>query len=164
MSARLRSRDTGGTNIDIRGLEAAMAALAKLDAPSVKKVLQKASSAGAKPLKKAVQFETPKGKTGKLKKSISAGQARKDRPAAIVKFRPKIAYYRHMVMNGTKAHRIPFPSQVKPGHTRQIGARIGRIRHPGARANNIMGRAWDKGRGTTMRAVNDTIRGYLDTL
>jgi hypothetical protein len=146
--------------VSIRGLDEVQRALSKLEGPPLRKVLQKASSAGAKTIKPYVKDETPKGRTGRLRKSISATQARKDRPAAIVKFRPKIAYYRHMVIQGTKPHRIRFPNQRAAG----VSRRLGNIAHPGHRGNDIMGRAWDKGRAATMRAVNDSIRTYLDTL
>ena len=146
--------------ISIRGLDEVQRALSKLDGPALRTVLQKASSAGAKTIKPFVQAETPKGKTGRLRKSISATQARKDRPAAIVKFRPKVAYYRHMVIQGTKAHRIRFASQKAAG----VPKRDGNIRHPGHRGNDVMGRAWDKGKGPTLKAVNDSIRQYLDSI
>jgi len=123
-------------------------------------VLQKASSAGAKAIKPYVRAETPKGKTGRMRKSISATQAKRDRPAAIVKFRPKIAYYRHMVIGGTKPHRIRFPDQKEAG----VPKSQGNIRHPGAKGNDVMGRAWSNGKTVTIAAVNKVIREYLEAL
>lgn len=146
-------------SVSLRGLEEVQRALAKLEPGPLKKVLQKASSAGAKTIKPYVQSETPK-RTGRMRKSISATQARKDRPAAIVKFRPKVAYYRHFVIKGTKAHRIRFADQKAAG----VAKARGNIRHPGAHPNDVMGRAWSKGGKATLDAVEQSIHAYLESL
>lgn len=145
--------------ISLRGLEEVQRALAKLEPGPLKKVLQKASSAGAKTIKPYVQAETPK-RTGRLRKSVSATQARKDRPAAIVKFRPKVAFYRHFVVKGTSAHRIRFPDQKAKG----VSKAKGNIQHPGHKGNDVMGRAWSKGGQATLAAVEKSIHDYLETL
>lgn len=144
----------------IQGLPEVQAALAQLEGAPLKKALQKASTAGAKTLKPFVKAETPKGKTGRLRKSISAQQARKDRPAAIVKFRPKVAFYRHMVIGGTKPHRIRFPDQKAKGAPK----REGNIPHPGSKGNDILGRAWSAGETATLAAVNKSIHDYVESL
>lgn len=146
--------------VTIRGLDEVQRALAQLEPAPLKKVLQKAASAGAKAIKPFVKEETPKGRTGRLRKSISATQARKDRPAAIVKFRPRIAFYRHMVIRGTKPHRIRFPDQKAAG----VPKSRGNIQHPGARPNPIVTRAWDSGDTATLAAVNKTIHDYLESI
>lgn len=150
----------GGGLVSIRGLKEVQDALAKVEGPELKKLLQKASTAGAKAVKPYVKAETPKGKTGRLRRSISATQARKDRPAAIVKFRPKVAYYRHMVIGGTKAHRIRFPDQKAAG----VPKREGNIQHPGAKGNDIIGRAWTAGKTPTLKAISKVIDDYLENL
>lgn len=147
-------------SISLRGLEEVQRALSKLEPGPLKQVLQKASSAGAKTIKPYVKAETPKGKTGRLRKSISATQARKDRPAAIVKFRPKVAFYRHFVVKGTGAHRIRFPDQKAAG----VSKARGNIRHPGNKGNDVMGRAWSAGGKATLDAVNKSIHDYLETM
>lgn len=146
-------------SIDIRGLRETQAALAKLEPPQLKKLEQKATNAGVKALKPYVAAETPK-RTGKLRKSISAATARKDRPASIVKFRPKVAFYRHMVIQGTKPHRIRFPDQKAAG----VPKAQGNIRHPGAKANDILGRAWSKGGARALDAVDKVIDDYLESI
>jgi hypothetical protein len=146
--------------ISIRGLDEVQRALAKLEPAETKKLLQKASSAGAKAVKPYAQAETPRGRTGRLRKSISATQARRDRPAAIVRFRPRIAFYRTIVIGGTKPHQIRFPDQVKAG----VPKRAGNIRHPGAHPNDIMARAWAKGETETLAAIGKVIDTYLDQL
>lgn len=89
--------------VDVRGLPEVKEALDKLGGAPMKRTLQKASTAGARALKKPVQAAAPR-QTGRLRKSVSARQARKDRPAAVVSARPKVAFYRHMVIGGTKPH------------------------------------------------------------
>jgi len=147
-------------SVSVRGLDEVQRALAKLEPVPVKKLLQQASTAGAKKAKPYAQAETPRGKTGRLRKSISATQARRDRPAAIVRFRPKIAFYRTMVIGGTRPHAIRFPDQVKAG----VPKSAGNIRHPGARPNDIMARAWAKAEPETMAAIGKVIDVYLDQL
>jgi hypothetical protein len=125
----------------------------------LKKVLQKASSAGAKTVKPYVKAETPR-RTGTMRKSVSATQARRDRPAAIVKFRIPRAWYRHFVVKGTTAHQIRFPDQKAKG----IPAADGNIRHPGNRSNDIMGRAWSKAERATLDAIDKVINDYIDSI
>jgi len=137
-------RDKGGRivgfGIEVSGLEEVQRLLAKYDEKTLKRTLQKASSASAKFLKPKVQAAAPRGRTGKLRKSISATQAKRDRPAAIVKARPKVAFYRHMVIGGTKAHRIRFPDQKAAG----VSKALGNIQHPGSKANPFMERTADR--------------------
>jgi hypothetical protein len=145
--------------IDIRGLEETQRALAKLEPAPTRKLLQKAATEGAKKLKPFVQAETPR-RSGKMRKSISATQAKRERPSAIVKFRPRIAWYRHFVVQGTQAHRIRFPNQKADG----VPKSQGNIEHPGAKANDVMGRAWNRGGDTSIKAVNKVIRDYLESI
>ena len=95
----------GDVAIDVRGVPEVQRALAELSGgATAKRALQKASTAAAKTLKPYVQREAPRGATGKLRRSVSSRQARRERPAAVVVARPKIAFYRHMVIRGTKEH------------------------------------------------------------
>jgi hypothetical protein len=153
---------TGLTNVDVRGLAEVQRAMAKLEPAQLKQLMQKASSAGARTIKPYVKAETPKGRTGRLRRSISSGQARKNRPAAIVKFRPKVAYYRHMVVKGTRSHRIRFPDQKSGPYP--VPKSEGNIQHPGSRGNDIMGRAWAAGERATLDAVNKVIHDYLEAI
>lgn len=149
-------------SVDIRGLRETQAALSKLEAAPLKKVEQKATQAGVKALKPYVVKETPK-RTGRMRKSVSAATAKRDRPASIVKFKTgsKGAWYRHFVIQGTKAHRIRFPDQKAAG----IPKAQGNIPHPGAKANDIIGRAWASGGETAaMDAVDKVIDTYLESL
>ncbi len=119
--------------VQILGIAEVQRALDRIDDAGEKKVLQAAVTAGAKAIKPYVVAAAPRGATGKLKRSISARQAKRDRPAAVVSARPKVAFYRHMVIGGTKDHgpkkakALVFPGKqgglVRTGHVRGTSSR-----------------------------------------
>jgi hypothetical protein len=146
--------------VDIRGIPEVRSALGKMEGPLMKRTLQKAATAGAKTLKPFVQAEAPKGKTGRLRKSVSSRQARRERPAAVVSARPKVAFYRHMVIGGTKPHQIRFPNQKAAG----VPKSQGNISHPGAKPNPFVSRGFDRGQSAAMAAVEKVVGDYLDSL
>jgi hypothetical protein len=153
--------------IDVRGIPEVQTALGKFDAKQSKKMLQKASSAGAKVLKGYVKSAAPK-RTGALRRSIRSGQTRRHRPAARVWAQKDInrtrgrntTFYRHMVVGGTKAHRIRFPNEVQSGVPRGEG----NIAHPGAKANPFVARGFDAGRTAAEDAIDRIIDQYLASL
>lgn len=122
-------------SVQVTGADAIQRELAKAKEPTLKRTMQRATNASGKFLKPKVQAAAPK-RREKLRKSISSTQAKRDRPATIVKARPKVAYYRHMVIGGTRPHRIRFPDQKAAGVSKEAG----NIRHPGARANPFIER------------------------
>lgn len=140
-------------SVTITGLEELRAELAKLEPGPLKKTLQKGTTAGAKLLKPHVVAAAPR-RTGKLRKSVFAGQAKRERPASIVKVR---AWYRHFVILGTKPHRIRFPDQKAAG----VSKSRGNIRHPGAKANPFIDRVDSQYEGAAAKAAIDTIRKEL---
>lgn len=124
--------------IVLQGDKELRAALKKVDVGPLRKTLQKGTNASAKYLKPKVQAEAPK-RTGRLRKNVTAGQAKRERPASIVKIR-KPAFYDHMVIGGTKAHPIRFPDQKAAGVPRSQG----NIAHPGAKANPFFERVGEQ--------------------
>ena len=149
------------TSIDVRGIPEVQQALRELSAPASRKALQKASTAGAKVLKPYVKAEAPRGKTGKLIRSISSRQARKERPAAVVVARPKVAYYRHWVIRGTAPHMIRFPTQKAAG----VPKAQGNIAHPGIRrGNDFMTRGFNAGRDNAEQAIEKVMGDYVDAV
>jgi predicted RNA-binding protein with EMAP domain len=144
-------------SVTIHGLKELQAEMAKLEPAPLKKLLQKGTASGGKYLKPKVVAETPR-RTGRMRKSVSAATAKKDRPASIVKFRTgRNAWYRHFVIQGTKPHRIRFPDQRAAGIPRSQG----NIQHPGAKANNVMGRVQSRHERAAADAAIDTIRKEL---
>lgn len=88
-----------GLIVDVRGVAEVQTYLDSVDKAS-NRTLQQATTAGARALKPFVKAAAPV-QTGRLRKSVSAHQARRQRPAAIVE---PTAFYRHMVIGGTKDH------------------------------------------------------------
>jgi len=152
--------------IDVRGLAEVQAALRQLgDGPQSRRALQKASTAGARALKPYVQREAPVGKTRRLRRSISARQARKDRPAAVVSSRPKVAFYRHMVIRGTRPHPI-VPDERKALAFTAGGRDLvrSRVLHPGTRPNPFIERGFDAGRAAAEAAIERVIDEFMEAL
>ena len=89
-------------DIEVRGLKDVLKAIDKLDPKLQKKSLQKATADAAKKvLKPKVKAETP---WPSMKRAVRAGVAKKEKPAGIVKYDPKRAWYRHILVGGSKAH------------------------------------------------------------
>ena len=149
-------------DIDVRGVPEVQRALSQLSgSPEAKRALQKASTAGAKTLKPYVQAEAPRGATGKLRKSVSSRQARKERPAAVVSARPRVAFYRHMVIRGTKPHMIRFPNQKAAGVPRSEG----NISHPGIRrGNDFIARGFEAGRDAAESKIEQTMVEHVEAV
>jgi hypothetical protein len=145
--------------IDVRGIPEVQEALGKLEGPAARKMLQKASAAGGKVLKKTVQAEAPR-RTGILRKSVSARTVRRNRPGTVVSPRPKVAFYRHFVILGTRPHQIRFPNQKADG----VPKSQGNISHPGAKANPFVARGYDRGQAAAMAAVEKVVDDYLESL
>lgn len=145
-------------SITIRGLEELQDELRKMEPAPLKKTLQKGTAAGAKLLKPHAKAEAPK-RTGRLRKSIVAQAAKRDKPASIVKVRTghSGAWYRHFVMQGTKAHRIRFADQRAAG----VPKAQGNIRHPGAKANPFMERTQVRYEDAAAREAIETIEKEL---
>lgn len=148
-------------SVDVRGIPEVQKALGSLEGPAMKKTLQAASKAGGKVLKASVKDAAPKGATGRLKKSISARTVRKDRPGTVVSPRPKIAFYRHMVIGGTKAH------GPKKSHNAVLifkGSRGQDVRTPwvkGVQPNPFVSRGFDRGQAAAMAALEKVVEDYL---
>lgn len=154
--------------VGLRGVPELNRALARLgDGPDSRRALQKAASAGAKTLKPFVQREAPRRageslrrwgkeshKPGTLRRSISARVAKRDRPAAVVSARPKIAFYRHFVILGTKAH------DLRPRNNRPAGSRP--IMKKRQLPNPFIERGFEAGREAAVAAIERVIDEYVE--
>jgi hypothetical protein len=103
--------------VRIVGADEIHSLLAKYQGTEAKKRLQKAAQAGAKVLKPKVKAAVPPGHS-RLKRSISAKRAKRQLPAAIVVARPKIAFYRHFTIAGTRrgVRANPFIARTADAH------------------------------------------------
>ena len=153
-----------GLSIDVRGIPEVQKALERCTGPEMKRTLQKASTAGAKALKKPVQAAAPRGATGRLRKSVSSRQARRDRPAAVVTARPKVAFYRHMVIGGTRAHGPRKSANKMLVFKGEGGRRIVTPWVKGTSARPFIAVGFERGKGAAERAIEKVIDDYLATI
>lgn len=154
--------------IALRGVPELNRALARLgDGPDSRRALQKAASAGAKVLKPYVQRAAPirsgkqdrrwgreRHRPGALRRSISARVAKRDRPAAIITARPRIAFYRHFVLLGTKAHDVRSRKNRSPS-SRPIMVRA-------QAPNPFLTRGYEAGREAAWNAIVTVIDQYVE--
>jgi len=88
--------------IRLEGMQAILDALDQLDPRKAKGVVAKATADAAKMvLKPRVIAATP---WPKYRKAVTAGQAKRHKPAGIVKYNAKKAPFRHIMIGGSKAH------------------------------------------------------------
>jgi hypothetical protein len=149
--------------VDVRGIDDVQDALGKLDAKQSKAMLQKSASAGAKVLKGTVKTAAPKGATGNLRRSIRSGQTKRHRPAARVYVVKKVAFYRHMVVGGTKAHgpRTATWLVFRPaGAAHNVWAK--RVR--GTQPRPFFAQGFDAGRSAAEREIDKVVDKYLSAL
>lgn len=90
-------------SVQIIGANGVHRMLADYMAPKLPKRLQDATKAGAEVFKPAVKAEARR-VSKRLARSVSVRRAKKDRPATVLTFRPKVAFFRHFVIRGTKDH------------------------------------------------------------
>jgi hypothetical protein len=150
--------------VDVRGIPEVKAALGKMEGPAAKKMLQLATKEGGKVLKKAVQAEAPKGATGKLRRSVSARTVKRNRPGTVIAPRPKVAFYRHMVIGGTRDHGPRNPANRFLIFRGRGGENVMVPRVKGNPPNPFVSRGFDRGQAAAMAALEKVVDDYLDSL
>ena len=141
--------------IEVRGEREVRQMLGDYMNPKLSTRLQSATKAGAEVFKKPVQAEA--GKVSKrLRRSVSVKRARKERPATIVYFRAKIAWFRHFIIGGTRDHG-PRTAPFLVFESRGEVVRAKRVK--GVRPNPIMSRVADR----YERQAYDAIDRSLDS-
>jgi hypothetical protein len=148
-----------GLTIDIDGLEELDALLDVMSPRDSKKFLQKAVNEGAKFIKPKVPPETPLGPGHfgyHLKKRVFRGPAKKDRPAAIVKYRSSRA---HWLLLGTRGHST---KRVRDNKSDIQSFNDGGVQKfsrghdvPSVAANPVMSRVADRYGGEAMSRVEE---------
>ena len=89
--------------IEVRGEQGVHRMLADYMTPKLPRRMQAATKAGATVFKEPLKAAA-RPLSRRLARSVSVRMARKDRPASIVTFRPKTAFFRHFVIGGTRPH------------------------------------------------------------
>jgi hypothetical protein len=90
-----------GIIIDVEGLEEISKLLDRMDIKDARKIIKKANAEGAKFLKPKLQAATP---WPSYKRAVRRGPAKRDKPAAIVKYDIKRAPFRHLMVSGSRDH------------------------------------------------------------
>ena len=90
-------------SVQVRGAEGVHRMLRDYTVPKLPKRLQDATKAGADVYKAPLRAEARK-VSKRLARSVSVRKARRDRPASVVTFRPKVAFFRHWTIGGTRDH------------------------------------------------------------
>lgn len=90
-------------SIEVIGVDGVRRMLQAYTAPTITRRMQTATRAGADVFKPAVKAEA-RAVSKRLASSVSVRKAKRDRPATIVTFRPKVAFFRHFVIGGTRGH------------------------------------------------------------
>lgn len=71
--------------------------------PELTRRAQIATIQGAEVTRKPLQREAARA-SKRMSRAVSVRQAQRNKPAAVVTFKPKIAWFRHLVIGGTRAH------------------------------------------------------------
>jgi hypothetical protein len=92
--------------IEVRGLKEIYDVLDRMSPKDSRKVQARATADAAKKVLKSPLQQAARPLSTRMAKAVRAGQARRDKPAAIVRFDPKIAWFRHFLIGGTRSHEI----------------------------------------------------------
>lgn len=129
-----------GIVLEVTGMRDLMDTLDKMDPKASRRLFDKATADAAKKVLKAPTKAKAAALSQRLGRSVRAGAARRDKPAGIVKFDNKRAWFRHFIIGGTRPHRIRFPDQKARG----VPKSQGNIRHPGTKAHPIIAEVADQ--------------------
>lgn len=91
------------SNVTIQGADGVQKMLSDYMEPKLPRRLQDATKAGANVFKAPLKAEARR-VSKRMARAVSVKRARKDRPATIVVFRAKLAWFRHFVIGGTRDH------------------------------------------------------------
>jgi hypothetical protein len=130
-------------NVTVDGLDGAIALLDKYRAPQLGKLLDKATRTGATAFRSPIRSEAPED-TGELKSKVTVRKSRRAPHTHIVG--PKGVPYAHLVIGGTKPHRIA--ARHVGGFLFFGGRWIPEVMHPGSKADPFVERGYDRGRRT----------------
>ena len=144
--------------IEIHGMAELLAQLERTDPKDGKRVMDKATADAAKKVLKA-PVKAEAGKVSKrLASSVRAGAAKREKPAGIVRFDPKRAFFRHFVIGGTKDHSIKAKGKKALAYTQAGVTRYARdVDVRGVKANPIISRVADAYEDRTL----DHVERYL---
>lgn len=91
-----------GITVRVDGLPAAQKAVSGLT-KGMRPKLQKATKAGANEFKASARAHA-RPLSRRLARSVSVRAGKRDRPSSVLTFRPKVAWFRHFIIQGTADH------------------------------------------------------------
>lgn len=147
--------------VQLKGQPEVESLLKRLAQPDQDKLTQKALGKGALEAKRHVkEAEGRYSRSGKLARAVSVGRAR-TKPGSIVRLDKKKsgAFYAHMVVLGTRAHRIRFPDQKARGVVKDRG----NIQHPGARPRPFVEEGFLAGQEEIVAAITKVIDDAIES-
>lgn len=137
-------------SIDVRGEEGVHAMLRDYMEPILPRRMQDATKAGATVFKGPVKAEAAR-VSRRLARSVSVRKASRERPATVLTFRPKIAFFRHWIIGGTKDHG-PRRAEALVFEGEHGIVRTKRVR--GVKANPIIDRVAQRLEGQAYAAID----------
>lgn len=100
---RIKGTSTAGVNVRVQGVSAIHRALAPLLDPELSNTIDVANKRAAQSLAKDVRAEA-RPVSRHMAKAVRVKRARTGKPGWVVGSRRKVAFFWHMVINGTRAH------------------------------------------------------------
>lgn len=141
-------------SVSVRGAEGVHQMLHDYMEPILPRRMQAATKAGASVFKAPLRAEAAR-VSKRMARAVSVRQAARDRPATVVTFRPKIAFFRHFVIGGTRDHG-PRRARLLVFTTRQgIVIRARRVR--GVRPNPMVDRVATRYAAQAYRAIDTSL-------
>jgi len=139
--------------IEVKGVPGVHQMLADYMTPKLPKRMQDATKAGAEVFKAPVKAEAAR-VSKRLARSVSVRKARRDLPATILTFRPKVAWFRHFIIGGTRDHG---PRKASALVWEKSGTVIVARRVRGVRANPIIARVEARYENTALAAIDRSL-------
>lgn len=141
------------STVQIIGASGVQRMLSGYTTPKLPKRLQDATKAGAEVFKPAVKAEA-RAVSKRLARSVSVRRAKKDRPATVLTFRPKVAFFRHWIIGGTNDHGPRRAAALS--FTGRSGFVVTR-RVRGVKPNPIITRVADRLQGQAYAAIDKSL-------
>jgi hypothetical protein len=137
--------------IQVRGIEGVRKMLKAYTHPTLSRRMQTATKAGGSVFKDPLKAEARK-VSKRMARGVSVRRARRERPATIVSIRPKMAFFRHFVIGGTRAHAAK-RAPVMVFRTKDGG--VVRTRHVrGVQPNPMIARVASQNEGQAYAAID----------
>lgn len=148
-------------SIEVKGLDEIMELLDRMEPKASNKLMLKATADAAKKvLAPQLRAATP---WQRMKTAVRSGQAKRDKPAGIVRYDAKKAWFRHFLLGGTRAHAVN-PKRAQVMAWEEGGAKAFSEGHSvsGIRANPVISRVANQYGDEALEHVEDYLIRAFD--